>query len=167
MDNLDKNLCSTWNSYADYLKNSIIEENFSNAIEFIEKIEDSELSFTLSDYPLYATLLYACSNNLSKALETLKKANDYGYKGFWRFDPNSNGWSSKTSEDYLLLEPIHKSDLLQNYVKSVYSGIVHPWGFDISTTPLCWFEELELKKKNVKCYISNKKIEYPLRIIIP
>ena len=102
-----------------------------------------------------------CANNneISKVLEILKKAHDYGFRGFWKFDPDSHGWSNKTSEDYLLLEPLHKSDLLQNYVKSVYTGKIQPWGFDLSSTPLCWFEQIKLKRKNIKCYISNKKLQ--------
>ena len=137
-DNLDKNLVATWNIYSEYLKECIIEKRFSIALEFAEKLIQPELSFTTTDYPLYWALLNAYNEDFPKTLEILNKAHDYGYRGFWRFDPDSHGWGNKTSDDYFLLEPIHKNDLLQKYVKSVYTGKVESWGFDLSNTCLLY-----------------------------
>ncbi len=156
---LNENQESTWDVYTAYIKKCIIEKNFKEAEVFVGKIKHPELAFTSSDFPLYLALLYACIKDFQMALESLKKAHEHGYKGFWRFAPDSCGWSCTTSEEYLLLEPLHKNDMLQSYVRKVYTGKVKPWGFDLSATPLCWFEKTELKRKNVRCYLTKQKLQ--------
>lgn len=152
-------LYATWIANTDFLKNCIENKQYSDGIEFSNKIKSPELAFTSCRYPLYWALLYASVNNISKALDIIKMAYIYGFKEFWRFNPDSVGWSDKNSEEYLMLNPIHHNKSLQNFVKSVYTGKVEPWGFDLSETPLCWFEEVELTRKNQKCYISGESLQ--------
>lgn len=158
-NNLNENLSSTWQVYTEYLKNSIRQKHISEAIAFTKTIKQAELAFTSCDYALYWALLYAYNDQPSNALKILKKAHHYGYRGFWQFDPDSHGWGSKDSEEYRLLEPIHQNSTLQQYIKSVYTGKVEPWGFDIYSTPFCWFEKVILGRKNVCCYLSKQKLQ--------
>ncbi|MEN7551674.1 hypothetical protein AAG747_27410 [Rapidithrix thailandica] len=159
IDQLDPNLSSTWGRYNHYLKESILNGRLEEAIRFAEELKQPELAFTSGQYPLNWALLYACNEEPEKALNIIRKAFEYGYKNFWRFDPDSHGWGSNPSDEYLRMKPIHEHPAIQSYVKSVYNGKVSPWGMDIRKTPFCWFEKSELSRKNERCSLSKKKLE--------
>ncbi|MDV6235289.1 hypothetical protein CH379_006575 [Leptospira ellisii] len=157
MELLDNNLQRSWFIYADYLKDSLKKGNISEAIRFAESLERPELAFVVGPFPVYWALLYAYDRKPDKTFEIVRKAHDYGSREFPRFD--SEWWTDTTSEEYLLLKPIHENSEIQEYVRSAQKRFVKSWGFDVAKTPFCWLEKKEFTKTKATCNISKKRIK--------
>lgn len=159
MKRLNENLKISWSIYANYLKDSIKNGSIAEAIRFTETLEQPELSFLTSPFPIYWALLYAYDRQTEKAFEIVRKAHEYGNPAFWYFNSDSHGWADKTSEDYLLLKPIHENASIQEYVRSSLKSYTESWELDVARTPFCWFEKKELTRTKARCNLSKKKLQ--------
>ncbi|MEM7342738.1 MAG: hypothetical protein AAF485_00715 [Chloroflexota bacterium] len=157
--NLDRTLESTWQTYATTLKTWLSQGDITQSVALVNQLPDPQISYSVSDYPFYAPLAHAYNQTFDHALALTQDAYIFGFPRFWYFNPENQAWGDKASPDYLLAAPLHNHPTIQNYVKPRATGRVDPWGFDIATTPFCWFEKKPFTRKGAKCYISGKRIK--------
>lgn len=163
---LDTNLVSTWQTYAQQLKDWLSHGAFDKAIALIENTQHPELAYTeytsgpeVQDYVQYVALAYMYNDQPGKALATVKKAFTYGFPRFYLFDRGYFTWEDTTSVEYKLFKPLLEDPAIQKYVKAVPQEVVIPQEADIAKIPFCWFERSTPGRKNTRCHISGKKLE--------
>ncbi|ACT95953.1 hypothetical protein [Dyadobacter fermentans] len=157
--NLDPTLVSTWKGYTEKLKTYLARKEVTEALTFIEEVDQFDLPDNASDFIVYKALANVMNEDLNGGLSTIQKALSHGFKTFWKFDRNSKAWVDHSDPDYILLNPIHHNTEIQKWIAQHYSVQIIPWGFDITQTPLCLLRQAPLRRENVRCYISKKKLK--------
>lgn len=165
MKTLNPYLESTWRQYESFFNQALAKKEFAEGLELLKILEPNAVDFIVgTSYCFYAVVFYAQVADFDQVYKIVQQAYNGGYESFWMFDPSSHGWGANpeadsNNEKYILLKPFYANEKCMSYVRGHHTGNVTPWGFELSWTPFCALEKVELTRKNEKCLITDKKLE--------